>query len=211
VRALIPIAVWLITLGNVVYQRVDAQPSFELSCRVFTSDTTEADLVARFGAAQVSRGAVFGFDNGPQDGTVLFAQQPEARAEIVCRDPEARRQPAMIRVREHANRWRTLAGVVVGTDLRSLERTNGRPFRLAGLQIEGGGGGIVLSWVGGRLESPQSEKCRIGVYLQPAYDGTAPDAMRQVVSGREYSSGHPAFQVLNPRVVALALLFERVR
>jgi len=97
-------------------------------------------------------------------------------------------------------------------DLRSLERANGRPFRLAGLRIEGGGGGAVISWAGGWLESPQSEVCRMGVYLQPAADGTAPaGVMRQVVSGREYSSGHPAFQALNPRVVALVVLFPRAK
>lgn len=199
-------------IGLVRQSAGPAQPSLELSCGMFTPELTEAELIAKFGASHVSRGPVFGFDDGPQDGTILFAQQPNARAEIIWRDPEARRHPAMVIVRKHASRWRTPNGIVVGTDLHSLEKANGRPFRLAGLQIEGGGGGAVVSWAGGRLELPQSANCRIGVYLQPAYDGTEPpDVMRRVASGHDYSSAHPAFQVLSPRVVALAVLFAGVR
>jgi hypothetical protein len=33
--------------------------------------------------------------------------------------------------------------------------------------------------------------------------------MRQVESGREYSSGHPAMQKLNPRVAVVRISFER--
>lgn len=188
------------------------QPSFELSCAIFSPNTTQADLVERFGAEHVSSGPVFGFDDGPQEGTVLFAQRPDARAEIIWWDPETKRRPALVIVRGPVSRWRALNGVGLGTNLSALERANGRPFRLAGLRIEGGGGGAVLSWAGGRLEIPPSDLCRNGVHLQPAYDGTeALHLMRQIASGPEYSSGHPAFQALNPRVVLLTLSFARPR
>lgn len=188
------------------------EPSLELSCTIFTPEMTEADLVERFGAENVSTGSVFGFDDGPQQGTVLFAQRPDARAEIIWWDPETKRRPALVMVRGPVSRWRTPNGIVLGANLRALERANGRPFRLAGLQIEGGGGGAVLSWAGGLLDIPLSEPCRNGVHLQPAYDGTeAPKLTRQVASGPEYSSGHPAFQALNLRVVLLTLSFTRPR
>jgi hypothetical protein len=187
------------------------QPSFELSCNTFPPEATEADLIARFGAEHVSSGPVFGFDDGPQQGTILFAQRPEARVEIIWSAAETKRWPALIIVRGPVSRWRTPNGVVVGADLRALERANGRPFRLSGLQMEGGGGGAVFSWAGGRLESPLSGQCRNGVYLQ-SYDGTAQRKLtRQVTSGREFSSGHPAFQALNPRVVVLTLSFTGAR
>jgi len=206
----ITMSVLLVAVGTMGTQRLVGEPdSLEFSCGIFRQDVAEVDLIGRFGRANVSQGPVFGFDDGPQDGTILFAEQPDARVEIIWHDPLARREPAMITVREHARRWRTRTGITVGTDLRSLERTNARPFRLAGLRIEGGGGGAVISWAGGRLEPSQSDRCRLGVYFQPADDGTAPDSIRQVVSGREYSSGHPAFQALNPRVVALVIAFPR--
>jgi hypothetical protein len=142
----------------------------------------------------------------------LFATRPDAKVEIVWSDPETRRRPSLIMVRGPVSRWRTPNGVVVGTDLRALERANGRSFRLTGLQIEGGGGGAVLSWAGGRLEIPVSGQCRNGVHLQPAYDGTeALSLMRQLRSGRDYSSGHPGFQALNPRVVLMTLTFPAAR
>lgn len=188
------------------------EPSFELSCTIFTPEMTEADLVERFGAENISTASVFGFDDGPQQGTVLFAQRPDARAEIIWWDPETKRRPALLMVRGPFSRWRTPNGIVLGANLRALERANGRPFRLAGLQIDGGGGGAVLSWARGLLEMPLSNQCRHGVHLQPAYDGTeAPKLMQQVASGLEYSSGHPAFQALNPRVVLLTLAFMRPR
>jgi hypothetical protein len=193
-------------------ERVAEQPSFDLSCAVFAPETTEADLVARFGAEQVSHGPVFGFDDGPQQGTVLYPQRPDARVEIIWVDSQARRWPSLIMVRGPVSRWRTPNGVALGTDIRALERANGRPFRLTGLQIEGGGGGAVVSWAGGRLERPVSGQCRNGVHLQPAYDGTeALSLMRQVRSGPDYSSAHPSFQALNPRVVLLTLTFSGAR
>ena len=186
------------------------QGEFELSCAVFTPDTTQADLIARFGAEHVSTGPVFGFDDGPQQGTILFAERPDSRVEIIWSDPEARRQPSVVMVRGAGSRWRTSNGIMLATDLRALERANGRAFRLAGLQIEGGAGGAVVSWAGGLLEPPSSRQCRNGVHLQPAYDGSeAPALMRQVRSGHQYSSRHPAFHALKLRVVLLTLTFPR--
>jgi hypothetical protein len=193
-------------------QPLAVEPSFELSCTIFSPEMTESDLVEGFGAENVSSGSVFGFDDGAQQGTVLFAQRPDARVEIIWWDPEAKRRPALVMVRGPVSRWRTPNGIVLGANLRALERANGRPFRLAGLQIEGGGGGAVLSWAGGLLEIPLSGQCRNGIHLQPGYDGTeAPNLMRQVASSRQYSSGHHAFQALNPRVVLLTLSFTRPR
>jgi hypothetical protein len=115
-----------------------------------------------------------------------------------------------VMVRSHGSRWRTPNGIAVGADVGALEKANGRPFRLAGLQIEGGAGGAVLSWAGGRLETPRAGACRNDVHLQPAYDGSeALGLMRQVASGREYSSSHPAIRPLNLRVVLLTLRFSQ--
>jgi hypothetical protein len=187
-----------------------AEPSFVLSCGAITPQTTEADLVQRFGAENVSAAPVFGFDDGPQQGTVLFAERPDAKVEIIWQDPTAKRRPALVMLRSPTSRWRTLNGIALGAKVADLERANGRPFRLAGLQMEGGGGGAVLSWGGGRLQTPFTDECRNGVHLQPAYDGSeAPGLMRQVASGREYSSSHPAIRALNLRVVLLTLRFSQ--
>ena len=205
----------VIATGALVMGRVSPFPitsteqdtSTEFSCTVFSPHTTEADLVARFGAINVSTAPVYGLDDGPRDGTVLFADRPDLRVEIAWWD-SAKQSPAWVAVRGPVNRWRVPTGITIGTDLRRLERANGRPFRLAGFWTELQG--VVLSWSGGRLTTAVSNDCTVGVYIQPPYDGTEDLAlMRQVRSGREYSSGHPAMQALNPRVVLLRISFAR--
>jgi hypothetical protein len=93
--------------------------------------------------------------------------------------------------------------------LRELEKMNRRPFRMSGFWGEGSSGGSVISWAGGRLEPRKANGCELYVQLQPADEGTVDQAaFRQVRSGPNFSSGHPALQRLNPRVVSLALRFR---
>jgi hypothetical protein len=208
ITALIVIAVLLVHVEP--QDAVPEQFAFELSCTIFTRETTEADLVERFGREHVSSEPVFAYDDPPQLGTVLFSQQPDSRLEILWHDAENKRRPWLVMVRRLASRWRTPNGIALGDELRDLERANGRPFRLRGLRGEGSTGGSVISWDGGRLEVSSSDQCQTRIILQPAYDGTeATSLMRQVSSGEEYYSGHPAFQALNPRVVDISLFFRR--
>ena len=188
---------------------MSTQPdSLELSCVAFSADTTAADLAVRFGAANVVTGPVVGLDDGPTTGTILFPGRADTRLEIVWQDGESKRWPAWIAARDPAKRWRTPSGIVIGVDLQELQRTNGRPFRLAGFQTELAG--RVLSWANGRLEPAASATCGMNVHLQPDWDGTEDFALvRQVRSGPEYSSAHPAMQGLNPRVVRVSLSFGR--
>jgi hypothetical protein len=182
--------------------------SLELSCSVFPMDTSESDLIARFGAGNVTSAPVIGLDDGPSEGTVLFPDRADARLEILWDRRETKRRPAWIMVKGEHSRWRTTNGITLGTDLLTLEQANRRPFRLAGLQSEGQG--AVISWAGGRLEAPDTDGCRVTIYMGLRYDGTEDFAlMRQVGSSREYSSGHPAMQKLNPRVAVVKISFER--
>jgi hypothetical protein len=210
-------AVWLLVLLLPLVARPTAAQSaagtklsrLELSCEAFPPTTTEADLVARFGREHVARDSIVGFDDGPQPGTVLFRDRAEARAQVFWDDPATRLRPSMITVHATGTAWITAAGIVPDMTLRDLEKMNGRPFRMSGFWGEGGTGGRVISWAGGRLEARKASGCELHVQLQPAYDGSDDQtAFRQVRSGPNYSSGHPALQRLNPRVVSLSLWFR---
>ena len=63
-------------------------------------------------------------DDGPSEGTIIFADRPDARVEIMWWDLHVKRYPYAIYVRTAGSRWRTPNGVTVGTDLRTLERAN---------------------------------------------------------------------------------------
>jgi hypothetical protein len=90
--------------------------------------------------------------------------------------------------------------------LRAIEQANEKPFRLAGFGTEGHG--RVISWSGGRLEMADRPACRINLYVLPRWDGTDDSvSMSQVGSSKEFSSGHPAMQKLNPKLSAITIRY----
>jgi hypothetical protein len=174
----------------------------DFSCAAFPADLRDADLVARYGRENVTDAMIVGSDDAPFPGTVLFADNPDMRVEVAWTDPATKVSPLWVRIKGERSRWRLRNGITLGDDLISVERRNGFPFRLASLSTEGQGS--VRSWGKGRIESVDTPTCAVKISFQPRRDGTDdPQSMRQVVQGRELSSGHPAMQKLNPRVRAI--------
>jgi hypothetical protein len=98
----------------------------------------------------------------------------------------------------------------LGTGLPTLEKLNGRPFRLLGFQHDSEG--TVTSWVGGKLDSNMAVRaCRFKVWLSPQATRDEPAAQKlehHVLGPREYSSSHPAMRSLDPHVYQMFLLYE---
>jgi hypothetical protein len=182
---------------------------FLLACSVFPARTTEADLRAKFGPENVTTGSVSdpnGAEGDQTQGTILFAKDADARLEISWKDPVGRRQPVSVHRLGAHGRWHTSSGISLGTDLKTIEKLNGRPFNLAGLAFDLQGS--VTSWRGGRLEVQDSVDCHVGVRLRVEDpDGGATSLMREIDGDRIFSSGHPAMQAINPTVYALFLWY----
>jgi hypothetical protein len=195
-RMLLPTAV----LISIVVAHAQSSP-FALTCTNFPVGLAEPDLIARYGRENVINAPVFGTDDGPQTGTVLFPASNDARLEIAWQNENSK--TAIWWVKAIGTRWTTEHEIRVGTTLRTVEELNGSPFRLSGFHTLVGG--RVLSWAGGRMERPAvRENCDVRIQFQPQYDGTDdPRLVRQVRFGREYSSGHPALQKLNPKVAVI--------
>jgi hypothetical protein len=176
----------------------------EFSCAAFPSNLSEADIVGRYGRQNVVSAPIVGSDDGPQDGTVVFPDQPQMKLEIFWHDPELKTKPRSIMTRGSGSPWRTPNGITVGMDLISIERANGRPFRLGALSTEGQG--RVRSWGNGRLKMSDPDGCAVAISLYPMTNSNVERSLAsQVLRGREFSSGHPAMQSLNPRVGAIAV------
>jgi hypothetical protein len=214
-RGIALVATLMVSGAAVVAQQVGngpppGQAAREFSCAAFPADFSEAALVARFGQANVSRAPVQGADNGPQPGAVALDGTP-MKLEAVWWDPETRTRLAWIRTREPDSPWRTPGGIAIGMDLAGVERRNGWPFRLAGL-LGPEGLGRVRSWGRGRLDALESDGCHLTISFQPtAGERVDPALFRQVALGREFSSGHPAMQAINPQVAALIVRHDSVR
>jgi hypothetical protein len=200
-KTLLPIVLVLQVAAEANHASMQNEP-LDFSCAAFPGDLSEADLIARYGTMNVVSAPVFGSDDGPRDGTAVFPDRDDMKLEIVWWDPESKTKAHWIRARGAGSRWRTPHGITVGMDLLTIERANGWPFRLAALSTEGQG--VIRSWGNGRFKDPHSGGCTLRISVSPiGGQNVEPSLARQVSRGREFSSGHPAMQALNPRVVSI--------
>jgi len=204
----------LVTVSTLSFLAVSGTPSgyqqdgrvFECGA-VFGPETTPASLVAEFGDENVVTKQVHAGEGGYETGTVIFPDTEE-EVEVLWKDPKLGEGPRIVRTREELGSWETPAGLKIGLDLRSIERINRRPFRLAGFAWDYGG--TVASWEGGRLEQPRDATCWLGARLSTGDlgdDAALWRAERRVLGSDIYSSGHPSMQLLNPKIHELFLFF----
>lgn len=173
----------------------------EFSCEVFPRDIGEAGLVARYGRENVRPAGITGWDDGPQDGAVVFPNQEDLKLELIWADPGK----TISSIRAVGSRWRSPEGITVGMDLKTIERRNGWPFRLAAFAREGYPG-EVLSWGNGRFKTIAGDGCAVRIYLLPREEDRT-SGPHLPFRQREFSSGHPVMQRLNPRVYQLLIWY----
>jgi hypothetical protein len=179
--------------------------TLDFSCSTFPADLSESDLVALYGQENVTTALITGADDPPFEGTVLFPKLDDARVEIAWHDVKTKQNAMWVRIQGQRSRWRLPNGIALGDDLLGVERRNGFPFRLSSFSVEGQG--VVRSWGRGRIQNMDTERCRVRISFQPNWEGTGdPLLLRQVVQGREFSSGHPAMQTINPSVRAVWIM-----
>jgi hypothetical protein len=117
-------------------------PLLSFSCRTFPADLSEEDLRSRFGS-RVATGLVpwGGAEGDYNEGTVLYGDMADAKVEIFWQDLVNKRRPQWISTRGTKGRWRTPGGIMLGTDLLTIEKLNRRPFRLIGFASDSTGPG----------------------------------------------------------------------
>jgi hypothetical protein len=181
-----------------------------LACEsVFTRASSAASLVKHFGAANVSNDEISIGEGEVVPGTILFAKSPEDRVEILWRDSRGRRLPQTISIHGDKSRWATRGGLTLGQDLRTVQRLNGKTFRLLGFSWDYEG--TVASWSGGIFTRSGIQGCLVRARLRPDPGNDAPERTRwlkQVTGDREFPSTHPAMQALNPKVYTVWLDFK---
>ena len=200
----------LLVLGmcNGVAERdLHAQQSSLLECTsTFVKEASAESLAKRFGASNVRSGEVYVGEGMYESGTVVFANSMEDRVEILWNDSQAQRLPRIVQIRGNKSHWRTASGLTLGIDLLTVERLNRRPFRLLGFEWDYQG--TVTSWAGGTIGLPPSAPCTTLARLWR--ERANADLLKwylQVVGDREFSSGHPAMQAINPSVIEVLLVY----
>lgn len=159
-------------------------------------------LLARTFAPGALREAAVEIGEGEtRPGTVIFPGDARRRLSVVWRERPSPAGKIWLMV-DGESRWQGYRDIGLGTDLRTLERLNGRPFVLAGFAWDYGG--TVVDWRGGALASTATERCRLIVRLEPPRSA-ARDLVDQVIGDRDFPSDHPAMRALNPAAYQVIL------
>ena len=171
-----------------------AQPANVVACSgVFGRDSAHLKLAMRFD----SRNLVFTKIPGPEgsqlDASVLFPNDPKRRLEVMWNNNAGRSETSMIAINGQSQ-WSGPKGVKLGLTLPALEKINGRPFRVSGIDKEGMAS--VTDWQGGAL-STLPGGCQVGVRLAP--DRKSPEAAIAAVTGdHSLMSNDAALRAVKP-------------
>jgi hypothetical protein len=101
--------------------------------------------------------------------------------------------------------WKTRYGIGLGTSLKDLEKINRRPFRLAGFNWDYGG--TVLSWSDGFLEKDFGSNGDKKAFFRLSADHSHLADTNLVQGDRDFSSGHPVMQTINPSIYQMVFTF----
>ena len=139
------LAAALLAASPVHAQTADTQDNYQqvkrdtLACEgPFAKDTSHAKLVTAFGAKNVAFKEVDGAEGSKEKATVLFDDDPTKRIVVYWHDGKARARPSMISI-SAPSLWVGPGGIGNGMKLTDVEKLNGKPFKLAGFDWDGGG------------------------------------------------------------------------
>jgi hypothetical protein len=162
---------------------------------VFGRESTHLKLAMAFDARNVVFTEVDGPEGSKLNATVVFPTDPKRRLEVLWQNEAARADAALI-VIGGKSQWSGPKGLRLGMTLAALEKANGKPFSISGLDQENGGS--VLDWKGGAMSS-LAGGCKVGVRF--VVDAKAKDDARAAVAGKELNSSDAA---LKPAGLAVA-------
>ncbi len=179
-----------------------------------TPRTTHADLVRMFGAKNVQDDEIAITDGDRELGTKVFADQPTSYLAILWKDdtPDSSiRRIIFCDASEPLSscKWHTADGITLGTPLKTIEKANGRKFKLNG--FDWGYGGLITSWEGGRLERFAGACGAVTLRLDPRPEAPSDqrsELLERVEEDAEFWSSDPAMQALDPTVDHMSISFQ---
>ncbi len=204
--ATVKIAIFVILIS--VEVRLFASDGRLFDCKsTFTPNLTHDILIEFFGENNVSVGEIPLGEGFYEEGTILYANNPELTIEITWKNKEEKSTPGSVAISGGKTSWKTPEGITFGIDLITLEKINKSPFILAGFGWDYSG--TVYSWENGELESANNKMCRLVIRMSPYYKDTEEysEHYYQVLGDKDYSSENPSMRILNPKIHQMILLY----
>ena len=161
--------------------------SFLLDMAVKPGDTL-ASLRTQYGEANVIEGELPGAEGETAQGWIIFPKDPEKKLMIYT--DENNSHPGSLLVDEANSKWHLANSIKLGTDSKTLQSLNQKPFTFYGFYWDYGG--VITEWNGGALSKKTANGLQINIHLCPPEDPTLPD---------NYLSGDGTFNSDNPLAV----------
>jgi hypothetical protein len=166
----------------------------------FAKDTSHDKLTAAFGPNNVEWDDVNGPGGSKLKATVLFPGDPRRRLEVLWLKPDTRTDMQVIAINGQST-WVAPKGLKLGMPLATVEKLNGKPFRLSGFDKDSGG--TVQSWDDGALaELPGG--CKVSLRFEPD-PRISPEVRKDVAVSREFESNDTAMKKAVPKVVEILI------
>jgi hypothetical protein len=175
-------------------------PMHAVACSgVFSRESSHVKLATIYNTQNVTFTDVDGPDGTKVMASVLFPKDAKRRLEVWWQDESARTGTYLIVINGKSG-WMAPKGVKLGLPLSTLEKLNGKPFKLKGFDKDGS---TVTDWQGGALAQLPGG-CKIGIRLMP--EAGTPAAARNAVSGsKEFTSSDSNMRALKPVVAEIIL------
>jgi hypothetical protein len=178
-----------------------AEPARAVTCSgIFGKNSGHLKLATLFGAQNIDFAEVSGDEGGSLMATVLYPKDPKRRLEVVW-DDEASRSGTSLIVITGQSTWTAPKGLRLGLSLAAIEKLNGKPFKLKGLDKNGRS--QISDWDGGGLASLPGD-CKVGIFLKPDPKASA-DARSALAGDKEFASGDAAVKAVKPVVAEILL------
>jgi hypothetical protein len=155
---------------------------------VFGHDSSHLKLAIAFDSKNLAYTEVDGPEGTKLNATVLFPNDAKRRLEVLWQNEAARADTSLI-VIGGQSQWSGPKGLRIGMPIAALEKANGKPFSLSGLDQDSGGS--VMDWKGGAMASLPGG-CKVGVRF--AADPKAKDDARAAAAGAERASNDAALK-----------------
>jgi hypothetical protein len=186
-------------MPQAVKRQSKGAPPRAIDCRgAFARDSSHIRLAQVFGPNNVAYTEVDA-DGAKIMASVLFPRDPSRRLEVLWQNEQSRSGTQVIVINGKSN-WAGPRGVKLGTPLATVEKLNGKPFKLTGF---GADGSTAADWQEGQLLKLQNG-CKIGMRF--VADPRAPEEARaQLASAKELLSSDAEVRALRPTVAEILI------
>jgi hypothetical protein len=166
----------------------------------FAKASSHLALATRYGSQNLTFAEVDGPDGTKLNASVLYPNDPKRRLEVLWKNEAARSETSLIAINGQST-WTAPRGLRLGMQLAALEKANGKPFKVSGLDKDNVGS--VIDWQGGALAKLPGG-CKVGIRLMP--DPKAPtEARSELAADKEFLSTDANVKAIKARIAEILI------